>query len=307
MSEQKLITIEETLASDAIDAAFVADSGCTPFLIMSEVLEGARRPLIFLQVVSETFDLIGAVGYTIRYLLADPLTAASSTEANMLAHGMSAEDKGLSAVNVSVPDVIYSAVELSDFLFEDFPNISHVRLHLRNMGKAVMEYLDAAVKTCIAGATDNYSGQSASNLTYDAVIDALAAMENSDWIPDPTNPPFLIIAPDAAANVMKDTTFIATERYTTYEIASMVQGELGRFAGCRVLKSSLMDGVGYAYIVFPDDINGVVVSLAWKRRLTVKNEREEKYGYTYFVTTIRAACAVIQSKGICKIQLTSSP
>lgn len=300
------VYIEETLASDAVDTALVN----SPYLIHSEVLEGARRPLAFLQLVSENFDLIGAVGYTIKFLLASQLTATSITEANMLSAGMvGTSDKTLSMVSVSVPDVIYVCVQLSDILAEDFPNVDWVRLHLRNMGKAVMEYIDAQIETVLAGASSSAITviDDIATLDYSEVVDAVAAMENIDWIVDPNDPPYLVVSPDMAAGLVKDTDFVSTERYTTYEISKMVQGELGKFASLRVLKSSLLDGTGYGFIVFPESTNGVVLTLAWKRRLEVKNERFEKYGYTYFNTTCRCAPAIIQGKGICRLEVTDSP
>jgi len=297
------VTVEETLAASDVTTALTTG----PYLIYSEVLEGARRPLVFLQCVEEMFDLIGKAGNTIKFLKASQLSASSTTESSMLSSGMSASDKSLSAVSVSVSNVIYSATELSDILAEDYPNISWLRVHLRNMGKACMEYLDAHVKDTIIAAS-GVSTHSCTNLDYGEVLDAKATLENNEWYADPNNPPFLYVSPDAAAYIMKDTAFVSTERYTTSEVANMVQGELGRFAGLRLMKSSLLDGTGYALIVHPPDgPNGPVVVLAWKRRLTVKNEREEKYGYTYFNTTLRAKAVVVQAAGICKISISSSP
>jgi len=297
------ITIEETLAGSDVDSALTS----APYLIYAEVLEGARRPLAFLQVVNEDFSLIGATGNTLKFIKATQLSASSATESSMLSSGMSAADKSLSAVSVSVTGVIFSAVQLSDILAEDYPKIDWVRIHLRNMGKAVMEYLDAHVKDTLLAASGVVT-HSCSDLTYKEVVDALAAMENNDWVIDPANPPFLIASPDAVAGLMKDTLFVSSERYTTYQIERMVAGEAGTFASCRVLKSSLLDGTGYAFIVFPFEAGyGPVATLVWKRRLTVKNEYFTKYGYTYFVTSARAKAVVVQAKGVCKISISNSP
>lgn len=297
------VTIEETLAASDVTTALTTG----PYLIYSEVLEGARRPLVFLQVVQEDFSLIGAMENTIQFLKASQLSGTQITEANMLASGMTAADKSLSAVSVSVTDVIYSAVQLSDILKEDYPRINFIQLNMRNMGKAVMEFLDALVYTTIAAAS-GVATKTVASVSYAGIIQALATMKNNDWYPNIANPPFLLLAPDAAAVLQVDSTYVSTERYTSGQLATIVAGEQGRFAGCRVLETSYLDGKPYAFIVFPNNTeNGPVVIMAWKRRLTVKNERQEKFGYEYFVTTIRAKPVVVQAKGICKIIQTTTP
>lgn len=298
------ITIEETLA--ALDVTTALTTG--PYLIYSEILEGARRALSFLQVVEENFDLIGQNGITIQFLKATQLSGTSITEANMLGTGMTAADKTLSAVSVTVSAVIYSAVQLSDILKEDYPKINLVQVHFRNMGKAVMEYMDALVYSTISGAAGINTYDAGAAFTHSDLVIAVAQMENSDWAADEVSPPYLIVSPEQAAVFLSDTTFVETRRYTPYEVSKIVQGEMGLYGGCRVLKSSLLDGTGLAFIVFPPNTEyGPVVVLAWKRRMTVKNERQERFGYTYFVTTIRAKPVVVQALGISKISTTASP
>ena len=297
------ITIEETLAASNVTTALTTG----PYLVYSEVLEGARRPLAFLQVVQENFDLIGKDGMQIQFMKATQLSGTAITEANMLATGMTAADKTLSAVSVSVPSVIYSAVQLSDILKDDYPSINFLQIHFRNMGKAVLEYLDALVYTCLTAAAGVVT-KSVATITYNGIVEALAAMENGDWVAGGGIEPWLIVAPDAAAVMLKDTTFVTTERYTTYQIAKIVAGEVGTYGGCRVLKTSYLDGKAYAYIVFPPNTgNGPVVVMAWKRRIKVNNERQEKFGYEYFVTTLRANPVVVQALGVCKITQTTTP
>jgi hypothetical protein len=225
----------------------------------------------------------------------------------MIAGMTSFSDKGLDAVDISVTDIIWSAAQLSDFLKEDFPKIDFVQLHLKNMGKAVMEYLDAYVYSTIKAATGTET-HSCAALDYDETIDALTEAKDEDWIPDGMNPPFLVISSGAAGGLLKDTSFLASERYTTDKVAQMVAGEVGRFAGCRVMETSLLAGTGDAYVVFPSDgINGPVVALIWKRELKVVNEYEASKGYTYFNTSVRAVPVVVQAKGIVKISISGSP
>ena len=298
-----MFTIEETLkASDIVTALTTG-----PYLIYSEVFEGARRPLAFLTAVKEDFSLIGSDGNTIKFMSATQLTGHSSPEATILASGMAADDKTVTSVMVQVTDPIWSAIEMTDILGEDFPRVDWLRMNLRNMGAAIMEYLDSAVYDVFVAAAGTVTN-SCATLAYGTVIDSLAKMENGNWIADDRNVPLLIVSPEAAAGIMKDTLFVDARRYTVYEISKMVEGEIGMFGGCRVLKTSLLDGKAYCFIIFPNDgANGPVALLAWKRRLTIKNEYSAFKAYSYYVTSIRAKGVVVQAKGVCKITQTTTP
>lgn len=302
----KPITIEETLTASDIDTALTA----APFLIYSEVLEGARRPLVFLQVVKEDFSLADATGEVIRFLRQKVYAPAhESTEAQVIS-GMTADEWASSdfeEAHVTVNKVFWAARNISDYLKENYPNIDWVRIALRDMGKSVMEALDAKVKDTLIAATGTET-HSCDQLTYNELVDAIAKMKNVNWIPRPDNPCYLILSPDAAAGLLKDTQFIMSERYTTAELANIVNGEIGRYAGLRVLETSLLDGTGYAFIVYPSDTElGPVVVLAWKRRLAVKTQYLPQYPYTYLQTSCRAMPVVVQPKGICKITISTSP
>jgi N4-gp56 family major capsid protein len=296
------ITIQETLLSGSDLTGNFA-----PYLLYSEVLEGARRPLAFLQIVKEDFSLIGKDGYTIKFMTATPLVAESSTEAEMSnATYTAAHAKTIGMVPLTVPKVIHSSVEFTDILMEDYPSIDWVRLKLRNMGAAVMEFLDALVYSIIAAGSTTKT--TAASLTYGVVMDTLAEMENLNWIADDVNAPFLILSPIEASYLMQDTAFVDARRYTTAQLSRIVEGEAGMFAGCRVLKTPYLKDSSYVFIVFPSDgSNGPVVILAWKRRLTVKNERYESKAYTYYITSIRANAAVVQADGVSRITISATP
>jgi hypothetical protein len=298
------ISIEETLASSDVVTALTN----SPYLIYSEVLEGARRPLVFLQIVKEIKDLIGEQGNRYQFMKATHLSASKSTEAQMLSGMSGSGQKTLTAVDVSVTDIIWCATQLSDFLKEDFPKIDFVQMNMSNMGKAVMEYLDAYIASTLHAATGTESYLAGATFEYEDIIDAVTEAKDVDWIPDPNNPPFLLISSGAAGSILKDATFVSTERYTAGSLASMVAGEVGKIGGCRVLESSLLAGHPDAYIVFPSDgTNGPVIALVWKREMRVTNIYVPQSGYTYFNTSIRAIPVVVQAKGIVKIRIASSP
>lgn len=313
------ITIEETLTASTV----VTGLGATPFLIYSEVFELPRRPLVFLSLPLEDFSLIGSTGNTIRGMFLTHMYASTITEANLVnpSVGMVATTKSVSNWYVSVTDPIFSATNLSDILLEDFPNIEWVRIHLRNMGLAIMEYLDASIADLYeAGAGTTYS--TSGHMSYNDVVKALAKMENVNWVVDVANPPFLIVSPDSAAQMLQDTQFLDSKRYTLYDLGRMMEGEIGMYGGCRVLKTPLLAGTdvggtpsdpsqgvdAFAYIVFPNDTGrGPVTLLAWKRRLETRNFYWTQWAYTYYVSSIRAKSVLVQSTGVCKITINTTP
>ena len=313
------LTIEETLTASTVTTGL----GASPFLIYSEVFELPRRPLVFLGLPLEDFSLIGATGNTIRGLFLTHMYASTISEAQLVnpSVGMVATTKSVSNWYVSVTDPIFSATNLSDILLEDYPNIEWVRLHLRNMGLAIMEYLDASIADLYeSGAATTYT--TTAHMSYNDVTLALAKMENVNWVVDVANPPFLIVAPDSAAVLLQNTQFLDSKRYTLYDLGRMMEGEIGMFAGCRVLKSPLLAGTSvggtpsdpsqsvdaFAYIVMPNDTGrGPVTLLAWKRRLETRNFYWTQWAYTYYVSSVRAKPVLVQSTGVCKITITTTP
>lgn len=296
---EKKITIQETLESQ--------DVAWGDFLIYSEMIEGARRPLVFIETITEDFSLIGKNGTQIYVPTATQLgaTKISSTIETTLQSAMSTADKTISKVTVAVSVFIYCGVEMSDILSEDYPNIDWVRLNLRNMGLAVMEQIDTDILAIYAAGFGVLS--TCSTLNHSAVMSALASMANGKWFPDPNSPPFLIVSPDALVTLKTDTQFFETARYYSGMETALV-GEAGLYAGCRVLVTPSLNGTGNAYIVFPPNSSyGPVAILAWKRRLTVKSDRTENKETTYYYTTARVTPVVTQALGICRINITSTP
>lgn len=297
--ENKPITIEETLRA--------ADIPWSPFLVYSQILEGAREPLVFLDVCLEVFDLIGRDGSIFHFPTASQLTATSSSETQVVDSGApcTEEDKTIGKVTVTVDTILWSSVKLSDILLEDYPSIDWVRLHFKNMGAAVMELLNSNVLGVLAAGFGVLS--TCATLNYVAVSNAVAACENNQWIVDPNTPPFLIANPDACATMAQDTQFVETPRFYASDPTRLL-GEMGMYAECRVLKSPLLNGTGNAYIVYPPNYKfGPSVAIVWKRRLRVKSEYHTCYEKTEYVTSIRAKSAVVQALGVCRINITTTP
>lgn len=299
MAEQ--ITIQEVLES--------ADVNYGAFLIYNEVLEGARRPLVFFETVSEDFSLIGAMGNTIYVPTATQLTATkltASIEDTISGSGFSAVDKTISKVTISVTSFIYSCVSMTDILKEDYPNIDWMRLNLHNMGKAVYEQIDADIQTVLAAGYGVY--EAVATLDYTALTNGLAKMANNKWMLDPSNPPFLIISPQEAAVLVQDTRFLVTDRYYNGVNPDALEGEKGVYAGCRVLVTPLLAGLGRAFIAFPPNFKwGPVAMLAWKRQMRVREQRYEDKELSILATTARCTPVVIQNLGIMRFDITTTP
>lgn len=279
------------------------------FLIYSEVIEGARRPLVFFETVTEDFSLIGSTGTQIYVPTATQLSATKLTSSieDTVVSGFTVANKTISKVTINVTVFIYCAVSFSDILKEDYPNIDWLRLHLHNMGKAVLEQIDADIESTFASGfgtlttLTTYAG-------YGDIIDTITAMEAKKWMVEMDNPPFLIVGPEVAGRLVQDTRFLITERYYAGPFPNAMEGEVGMYAGCRVLKTPLLSGTGRAYIVFPPNFKwGPVCILAWKRKMRVREQRYEDKELSIFATTARCIPVVIQTNGIARINMTNTP
>jgi hypothetical protein len=278
------------------------------FLIYSEVIEGPRRPLVFFDTVTEDFSLIGSTGTQIYVPTATQLTATklTSTIENTIVSGFSIANKTISKVTVNVSVFVYCAISLTDILKEDYPNIDWLRLHLHNMGKAVLEQADADIESAYASGYGVLTTDS--SLTFTTVQTAIAAMAANKWMLETSNPPFLVISPAEAATLVEDTRFLVTERYYAGPFPDALEGERGFYAGCRVLVTPYLAGTGRSYIIFPPNFKwGPVCILAWKRKMRVREQRYEDKELSIFATTARYIPVVIQANGICRINITSTP
>jgi len=257
-------TIDETLKSS--DLA----SDLKPHMLWREVLLGEKKKTVFMQVVEETADLVGAVGTKISI----PYVAT-----------------GFSA------STIYVATKIADVLKEDQPKYNWVRIALQKMGQALAEYRDAYIRDLlIAGAGNTINADSAGVLDYDDVSEAVSTLEGASWFAEANNPFILIIHPDQKQDIVKDTDFNDTSRYSTAEIP--FNAEAGRFASCRVLVTDNMTKALALVVAPPNHEYGPHTIFAWKRRTTLKTDEEVTYGRTLYVVSERYGGKVVQANGI---------
>jgi hypothetical protein len=174
------------------------------------------------------------------------------------------------------------------------------------MGKAVYEQIDADIEGVYAAGYGVYSA--VTTLDYTAITNGLAAMGNNKWMLDPSNPPFLIISPKEAAVLVQDSRFIQTDRYYNGVNPDSLEGEKGVYAGCRVLVTPLLASTGKAYIAFPPNFKwGPVAMLAWKRQMRVREQRYEEKELSIFAATARVTPVVIQSLGLMRFDISTTP
>jgi N4-gp56 family major capsid protein len=303
------ISIEEVLEYQDLP------SELKTWVISDEIIESARTPLVMTPLLAEK-SLVGEVGRRLVFPVSSHLTATaisdtgiddSEPETELASSGYSPSDKTITYVNVDVDTLVYCAVELSDVLQEDMPKIDWVRLNLRNMGLAIGEYIETAVRDLLlvgAGQTLNVTG----DLLYGDIIDGLAQLKNLNIIAKNGYNPYLVVAPDTEKVMLKDKEFISTMRYTTADLANIVNGESGMYAGCRVLVSPLLDGMPYALLVFDSNAGyGTTACIVYKRPLRTRSERDEKAEKTFLVSSTRYGLGVVQANFILKFQLSNTP
>ena len=286
-------TLEETLKYADLPADL------KPWLVYQEVIEGLRPPLIFASCYTIDRSLIRQIGTKIRVPVASQLTASTISESTVTSTGFVKSDKTVTDVDIDVGNIVYSAVYLSYILSEDAPNINWVRLHVRNMAKAVLEKQDGDLRdVLIAGAGNVVGAAVAGTLDFDDVVDGVATMESAHCYPEPNAQFYLVVHPNNAKDIVKDTRFYDTKRYALGNIP-FPAGEVGGLtAGCRVFKTSNMIE-DLALIVAPPNHSQAPFAIkAIKRPLTLKTEAKEQYEKTMMVTTMRYGEAVIQSDGV---------
>jgi len=130
-------------------------------------------------------------------------------------------------------------------------------------------------------------------------VDAVSHLKGQGYWGVDNGPMLLFINNDQEADLVKDTRFCDTARYSTSNIplpATRFNGEAGRYASCRVLVTDLPmeddDGVGavtaYALVVAPPTNKyGPAAMLAWKRHIRQRTERKEQYEKDMWVLSTR--------------------
>jgi len=294
---RKMITVEETLKSADLPSDVI------PHLIWKEVLLGAQKRRVFLEGATITNQLQGDMGTKISVpYLSTKFTAATISESSLDSSGYTVSDLAVSDTDISVGNQVYVAFRLSYVLREDQPRYDWVQLAIRDAGRAVAVYEDAAVRdVLLAGAGNSQAAGTAGTLTYDDIINTLSLMKADGWFPDDIKP-LLYIHPDQEADLLKDTTYVSatTNRYAVGSLPElpganyMTQADTETiYAGCRVRVTDNMTKA-LALIVFPEHPQfGPTYIHAIKRPLTVRTDDEVLYGRQLWTVSTRYGTAVM--------------
>lgn len=286
-------TIEETLKSGDLP------SDLKPHLVYGQVMEGARKKLVFIQAVKEDESLIGSVGTKISVPIMSQVSASTASESSIDSSGYSASTITMTDTDVSIGNEVYAAVKLSKILLEDQPDIEWVRLCLKNIGLAVMEYLDAAIRDAlISGAGNTVDAATSGTLAYGDVASAVAKAKSKHWYPEEGDPFLLFVHPNNAVDILKSTTFTEPSRYTAGELTGIAGNAEPLIAGCKVLETSGMTENLALVVAPPTHQFGPSTILAWKRKLAVDSKEEQDYARTFYVASARYGVAVVNADAI---------
>lgn len=326
------ITFEETsygFQTSALTAAATTDThdrlpdtgfGCAyaacdliPVLIWHEINLGATWKFVFRNAVEETDMLIGVSGNSIcvPFLDRDEFTAQTATEAYLKQTGYQKYALTPKSVCLSIGDVVYVATYITDILRED-SKLPWVRASLIKMGQAIALKVDEDIRDCLRCACTVNNGNvnaatTRGTLAYDDIVAAVAHLKGLGYWGVDDGAMLLFINVDQEADLVLDTRFTDTARYTTENIplgagiGGFNMPERGKYASCRVYVTDIAmeddDGIGaataYALVVAPPTNQyGPAAMLAWKRHIRQRTERQEQFEKDMFVLSCRYGVTV---------------
>jgi len=293
-------TVEETLKSGDLPADVI------PQLLWREFIEGARKRRVFLEPVDVTAELQGRSGTKVSVpAWSTRFSGTTISESSLDTSGYTPTDPAVTDTDVSIGNQLYVAFRLSHILREDQPDIRWLQLALRDSGRAIEEYRDAAVRdVLVAGVSFTQAAATYGTLDHNDIIDLLAQHKGASsggWFPEDIRP-FVYVHPDQEADLLKDTRFLDTNRYAVGDLPELGKGTervLEKiYAGCRV---RVTDGMtkALALVVFPRHPQfGMTVLHAVKRPMTIRNDAEELYGRDLWIASMRYGTSVIQADGL---------
>ncbi len=296
------ITVEETLLAGDLPSDVIVH------MLWNEVLMGTTKRLVFEEAFEVTEQLIGAMGTKISVpILSTRFSASTISESSLDSSGYTPTDPTVTDTDISIGNQVYVAARLSDILLEDQPKYNWVRIILQDMGRAIAEYKDAALRdVLIAGVGNSQTAASAGTLAFDDVVGGLGKCKVDSFFPE-DGTPYLFASPNQEVDLVKDTRYYDSKRYRMGSLPKLAaagdDGALGEpsYADCKVRISDAMTDA-LALIVFPPTHKfAPIVINAMKRRLTVKSDREELYGRELWIASVRYGSAVISANGICLI------
>lgn len=254
-------------------------------IIAKQIEEAARAALVAMQVVRVNRDLVGSPA---RSLI---VGKRGTVTANVVTEGSDIPLVNPTYTPYTITPQKYGiGVEITTEAIQSF-QFDLINDWLAEAGYAMAKKIDTDILDEIRTASGVGSVSAAVNgtLAYDDVVAAVTKVRSYNYDADT-----LIIHPDQASDLLKDTKFINASAYGARE--PLLNGEIGRFAGVKVLVTTQCPS-GTA-LVF-DSKRACVVAV--KRDLTVKRkELPERDAIGVYATQMLKA-KVVNPEAICVI------
>jgi len=255
-------------------------------IIARQVEEAARANLIAMQVCRVNRDLVGSPARSLIVGKRGTITAGTVAEGSEITLvNPTYSPATITPVKYGVGvEITYDAIEAFQFdLINDW---------LAEAGYAMAKAIDTDILTEIMKPSADKGTVTATTsgvLSYDDVVAAVAKVRGNNWSPD-----VLIIHPDQAEDLLKDTKFINAQAYGSRE--PILNGEIGQFAGLKVLVTTQQTS-GSAVVL--DSKRAAIVAV--KRDLTVRRREEpSRDAITVYVTQMLKS-GVVNEDAICLI------
>jgi N4-gp56 family major capsid protein len=192
-------------------------------LIAKQVEAIARQRATARQLVRVNRDLVGAPGNTLKL----PRRTADVSAVDVVeGAAITKSQVGYDTVSITPTkkgtgvEITYEAIEQS---FVDLINDE-----IDSAGYALAKKEDDDIYNVLGGTTRTLAAKVPGVLSYDDVVDAVSRLRADNWDPDT-----LVIHSEQLGDLLKDTKFINASAYGGRE--PLLNGEIGRFAGVRVI------------------------------------------------------------------------
>jgi len=256
-------------------------------IISRQIEEAARANLVAMNLVRVNRDLIGSPARSLIVGSRGTITAGAVTEGSSIPKVNPTYTPYTitpSKIGVGV-EITYEAIQSFHFdLINDW---------LAEAGYAMAKKLDSDIIAEImkpAAGKGTVTATTSGVLAYDDVVAAVTKVRGNNF-----NPDTLLIHPDQANDLLKDTKFINASAYGGRE--PLLNGEIGQFAGVKVFVTT-QQTAGSA-VVF-DSKRACIVAI--KRDLTVRRREEpETDSITLYVTQMYGA-KVVNEGAVCLIK-----
>jgi len=257
-------------------------------IILKQIEEAARAVLVMENLVRVNRDLVGSPARSLIVGKRGTITASQVSEGSSIPKlNPTYTPATITPVKYGVGvEITYEAIQSFHFdLINDWLKEAGYAMAKAKDSAILSEFYDTTTYSNIGSVDAATSGV----LAYDDVISAVTWIRANNFDPDT-----LVIHPNQAADLLKDTKFITYQAYGSRE--PILNGEIGQFSGVKVfVTTQATDGKA---LVFDKKRAGILV---YKRPLTVRRREEpERDAITIYVTEMYKA-AILNEKAVCII------